>query len=68
MKVAMDGKMPGRVPYGYYRKKKIDIVNGKDKVVSEILSNKSPLCACCTNMKTSHSVILSLSKNVIDSI
>ena len=43
MKVARDGKMPGRVPYGYYRKKRIIIINGKDKVISEVLDNGKQL-------------------------
>jgi len=43
MKVALDGKMPSRVPFGYYRKKKFAFVDGKQKVVSEILVNEKQL-------------------------
>lgn len=43
MKVAYDGRMPSRVPFGYYKKKKIIIRNGKEKVVSEIYSDKEKL-------------------------
>lgn len=43
MQVALAGKMPGRVPYGYYRKKKIILVNGKEKVISEIKADENKL-------------------------
>lgn len=39
MKVAMNGKMPSRVPYGYFREKKIV----DNKVVSEIKVNEQQL-------------------------
>ena len=39
MKVAMDGKMPSRIPYGYTREKKIV----DNKVVSEIATNETQL-------------------------
>lgn len=40
MNVAMHGKNPGRVPFGYRKKKKIVLINGREKVISDTLVNK----------------------------
>jgi site-specific DNA recombinase len=40
MNVAMRGKNPGKVPFGYRKKKKVIVVNGKDKIISETLSTE----------------------------
>ncbi len=43
MKKALDGNIPSRVPFGYKKKKKIAIVNGKEKVISEVVPDNQQL-------------------------
>jgi site-specific DNA recombinase len=43
MKVAMDGKMPSRIPYGYRKKLHVINQNGRDKAVSEVISDELQL-------------------------